>query len=198
MSTAAPDHATAVPAPKKFTALSRILHWLTAILLFSALFIGFVMVNSLGSYTTLVVVHKTIGILVLTVLMVRIINRWTHHPPAWPPTIGRLEGRIIIYSEKVMYTLLVAQPMIGWVMVSASGTPVIGYGPLHLPRIAPFNLTLFAALREAHSVVAYLLLVVIATHISLVLVHTIVLRDGILRRMTFTFGRRRTAPPTGS
>jgi cytochrome b561 len=182
----------ASPAPKQFTAVSRILHWLTVILVFSALFLGFTMVNSLGDYTTLVMIHKTIGILLLIVVMIRIINRMNHHPPAWPPTVGKLEGRMIIYSEKAMYAMLLAQPLIGWAMVSASGTPVIEFGPLYLPRILPFNLTVFAILREAHSVVAYLLLAVIAAHISLVLVHTIILRDGLLSRMTFRFARRTT------
>ena len=192
MSTSAGDHATAPPAPQRFTTLSRILHWLTAILVFSGLFIGFVMVNSLGDYTTLLMIHKTIGILVLTVVIIRVINRITHHPPAWPATVGTLEGRIIIASEKTMYALLLAQPLIGWAMVSASGTPVIVFGSLHLPPIAPFSLTAFSILRETHSVAAYLLVAIIAAHISAVLLHTITLGDGMLRRMTFRLARRRS------
>ena len=61
--------------PIKFTRLSRLLHWLTAALVFSALFVGFVMVNSLGSYAQLIVVHKTLGALILLVMVVRVINR---------------------------------------------------------------------------------------------------------------------------
>lgn len=195
MSTAA-NEVTVPPAAKQFTAPSRILHWLTAILVFSALIIGFVMVNSLGDYTALLMVHKTIGILVLIVVIIRVINRLRHHPPAWPPTVGRLEGRIIIYSEKAMYAMLLAQPLIGWAMVSAGGAR-IAFGALHLPPIVPFNLTLFAVLREAHSVVAYLFVLIIASHVSMILLHTITLRDGMLRRMTFRPRRRRTAPPAG-
>ncbi|MFZ0718923.1 cytochrome b [Mycobacterium sp.] len=173
--------------PGRFTWLSRLLHWLTAALVFSTLFIGFVMVNSVASYAQLIVVHKTLGVLILLVTVVRVINRLTHHPPAWPSTIGSLEGKLVGLSEKLMYALLLLQPLIGWAMVSAAGEPVVVFGYLHLPRIAPFDAQLFWVLRQAHSVVAYALMAAIAAHISAVLLHTLTLRDRLIERMTFRF-----------
>jgi hypothetical protein len=85
--------AAAVAPPQKFTALSRIFHWLTAILIFAALFIGFTMVIWLAGYAELRVIHMSIGALILLVVILRIVNRARHHPPAWPPTVGRLEGK---------------------------------------------------------------------------------------------------------
>jgi cytochrome b561 len=173
--------------PNRFTWPSRVLHWLTAALVFSALFVGFVMVNSVASYAQLIVVHKTLGALILVVMVVRVINRLTHHPPAWPSTIGALEGKVVGFSEKLLYALLLVQPLIGWAMISAAGEPVVVFGSLHLPRIAPFNAQLFWVLRQAHSVVAYALMAVIAAHISGVLLHTVALRDRLIERMTFRF-----------
>ena len=89
-----------------------------------------------------------------------------------------------------MSVLLVAQPLVGWAMVSASGTPVTVFGTLHLPGFAPVNLAVFSVLRETHSVLAYLLVAVILAHVSAVLVHTITLRDGMLSRMTFRLRSR--------
>jgi hypothetical protein len=63
------------------------------------------------------------------------------------------------------------------------------FGSVRLPRIAPFNADLFFALRQAHSVLAYTLVVVIAAHVSAVLLHTLTLRDGMLSRMTFGLRR---------
>lgn len=168
----------------RFAVRSRILHWLTAVLVFAAILIGFTMVNSLGSYAALLAVHMTIGATILVVVIVRIVNRFTAKPPNWPPTVGRLEGRIISISERLMYLLLVAQPLIGWAMVSATGRSAVVFG-FPLPRIAPFDDGLFFALRQTHSVVAYLLVIVIAAHVSGVLLHTVALRDGILSRMSF-------------
>jgi len=178
------DTATVAPPPR-FTTASRILHWLTAILIFSALFIGFVMVNSTGDYATLLAVHKVLGVLILLVVVVRIVNRLTHRAPSLPASVSRLERLAIAGSELALYGLLLAQPLIGWAMVSASGTPIVLFGSLHLPAIAPVNLTVFGVLRDAHSVLAYLLVVLIAAHIAAVLMHAIALGDGMLRRMTF-------------
>jgi cytochrome b561 len=185
VSTEIDDTAATVTPPQKFTALSRMFHWLTAILIFAALLIGFTMVNWLAGYATLRVVHMSIGILVLIVVVLRIVNRLRHHPPAWPPTVGRREGKAVIWLERALYALILAQPLVGWAMVSATGKPVRVFGVLSLPRIAPFNIDVYSVLRETHSILAYLLVVVIAAHVSLVLAHTTVLRDGMLRRMTF-------------
>jgi cytochrome b561 len=174
----------------KFTVPSRLLHWLTVLLVFAALFIGFVMVNSIGGYVTLRLVHMTIGAILLVVVVVRIVNRLTHRPPALPATVGRVERLMVAGSELSMYVLLLAQPLVGWAMVSASGTPVTVFGTLHLPGIAPVNLAVFSVLRETHSVLAYLLVAVILAHVSAVLVHTITLRDGMLGRMTFRLRSR--------
>jgi cytochrome b561 len=184
---------TGVPESGRFTASSRILHWLTAILVFSALFIGFVMVNSVHEYAALIMIHWTLGITILVVVLVRVVNRLTHHPPPWPPTVGRLEGKIVVLSERLLYAMLLAQPLIGWAMVSAAGEPVIVFGSLRLPRIAPFDAQLYWLLREAHSVVAYALMAAIAAHISGVLLHTVGLRDRLIERMTFRLSRTRRA-----
>ena len=187
MSTEIDDAAATATPPQKFTALSRMFHWLTAILIFAALLIGFTMVNWTAGYATLRVVHMSIGALVLVVVVLRIVNRLRHHPPAWPSTVGRREGKAVIWLERTLYALMLAQPLVGWAMVSATGKPVPVFGVLHLPRIAPFNIDVYSVLRETHSVLAYLLVVVIAAHVSLVLAHTTVLSDGMLRRMTFQF-----------
>jgi cytochrome b561 len=178
---------TEVSEPGRFSGLSRILHWLTAALVFTALFVGFVMVNSTASYATLLMLHKTLGATILLVMVVRIVNRMRHHPPAWPSTIGSLEGKVVIWSERSLYTLLLLQPLIGWAMVSAAGQPVVVFGSLRLPRIAPFDADVFWVLRQAHSVIAYALLALIAAHICGVLLHTVALRDRLIQRMTFRF-----------
>jgi cytochrome b561 len=173
--------------PNRFTWPSRVLHWLTAALVFTALFVGFVMVDSVGSYAQLIVVHKTLGVLILLVMLVRVINRLSHHPPAWPSTIGSLEGKVIVLSERLLYAMLLIQPLLGWAMVSAAGEPVVVFGSLHLPRIAPFDAQLYWILRQAHSVVAYTLMARIAAHVAAVLIHTVALRDRLIERMTFRF-----------
>jgi len=75
------------------------------------------------------------------------------------------------------------QPLVGWAMLSAARYPIILYGPLHLPGIAPHNITLYAVLRISHSILAFLLFVTFTAHMSAVLFHTLVLRDRLIDRM---------------
>ncbi|HET7667475.1 MAG TPA: cytochrome b [Mycobacterium sp.] len=172
-------------ARPRYPVRTRILHWLTALLVFSMLFIGFVMVNSLGTYTALRGIHMTLGVTVLAIVVVRVANRFTHRVPKLPDTVGWLEHKLVVGSELALYTLLLAQPLVGWAMVSASGQPVVILGALHLPRIAPFDAELYFVLRQTHSLFAYALVAIIAAHVSAVLLHTLTLRDGMLSRMAF-------------
>jgi cytochrome b561 len=174
-----------VTAPARYPLRTRILHWLTAVLVFSMLLIGFTMVNSIGSYASLRAVHMTLGIVVLVIVVVRAANRFTHRVPKLPDTVGWLEHKLMVGSELLLYALLLAQPVIGWAMVSATGKPVDIFGSVSLPRIAPFDADLYFVLRQTHSLLAYTLVVVIAAHVSAVLLHTLTLRDGMLSRMTF-------------
>ncbi|WP_090517528.1 cytochrome b [Mycolicibacterium neworleansense] len=180
----------------RYATRTRILHWLGATLVFSTLLAGFALANSLADYRVLLTVHKGLGALVFVVFVIRIVNRITDRGPALPATVGRAERVAVIGSEFGMYVLLLAQPLLGWAILSASGVPVV-LGGLRLPPIVQADAELFGLLRNGHSVVAYGLVVLIAAHVSAVLLHTLTLRDGMLRRMSFGSGeprelRRRT------
>jgi hypothetical protein len=66
----------------------------------------------------------------------------------------------------------------------AARYPVTRYGHVHLPGIAPHDITLYAVLRQSHSFLALLLFVTFTAHMCAVLFHTLVLRDGLLDRMS--------------
>jgi cytochrome b561 len=192
-----------VTSPTRYPLRTRILHWLTAVLIFSALLIGFVMANAIGSYESLRAVHMTLGVLILAIVVLRAANRFTHRAPKLPHTVGRAEHKLVVGSELALYSLMLVQPLVGWAMVSATGKPVAIFGSVQLPRIAPFNADLFSLLRQTHSVLAYTFVVVIAAHVSAVLLHTLTLRDGMLSRMTFgktreTAGRSQLRPVSRS
>lgn len=171
---------------------TRVLHWLVALLVFAALFIGFTMVNSIASYATLIAIHKSLGVTILVITLLRIGNRLFHRGPPLPPSVGALERKVVVASEFSLYGLLLAQPLVGWAMLSAAGNPVTVFGSLRLPRIAPFDADLYGVLRQTHTILAFLLMAAIAAHVSAVLLHTVTFRDGMLRRMTFRLPRRAT------
>lgn len=180
---------TGTPTTDRFHVSARVFHWLTAVLVFAALIVGFALANALADYATLLMMHKVVGALIFVVVIARVINRLRHHPPAWPATVGQWERRAVVVSERLMYATLLAQPLVGWAMLAAAGMPVV-IGPLRLPAVVPVDASLYALLRNGHSVLAYTLVVLIAAHVSAVLLHTLTLRDGMLRRMAFRIRRR--------
>jgi cytochrome b561 len=172
----------------RFHVSARAFHWLTAVLVFAALIVGFALTNALADYAALLMMHKIIGALIFVIVIARVINRLRHHPPAWPATVGRWERRVVVASERLMYATLLAQPLVGYAMLTAAGVPVV-IGSVQLPSLVPVDAGLYAILRNGHSVLAYTLVVVIAAHVSSVLLHTLTLRDGMLARMTFRIRR---------
>lgn len=175
--------ATEKPDAPKFAIQSRILHWLMAAMLLSMLFIGVTMVASLGNYHRLVAIHRPLGIMIFILAIIRLINRKFTTLPPFPPTMSVRERRIATATEKLLYALMIVMPLIGWAMLSAGHYPVVMFGPVHLPPILPANPTLYALLRKTHTVLAYLLFLTFLGHLSGVLFHTMVIRDGLLNRM---------------
>ena len=169
--------------PARFALLSRILHWLMAVMLLAMLFIGVTMVASLGDYHKLVAIHRPLGIILLILAVVRVINRMFTTLPPFPPTMSLMERWIATASERLLYALMLALPLVGWSMLSAGHYPIVMLGPVHLPPILPANPTLYAVLRKAHTILAYLLFVTFLAHLSAVLFHTLIVRDGLLKRM---------------
>ena len=73
-------------------------------------------------------------------------------------------------------------PLVGWGMLSAARYPIVLYGSVHLPFILPHNAMLYAVLRKAHTILAYLFFLTFLAHFGAILFHTLIVRDGILRR----------------
>jgi cytochrome b561 len=154
-----------------------------AAMLLAMLFIGIAMVASLGDYHKLVALHRPLGILILILAVIRLVNRLLTTLPPFPPTMSPLERRIAAASEKLLYTLMIALPLVGWGMLSAGHYPIVMFGPVHLPPILPASPVLYAVLRKTHTVLAYLLFVTFLAHLGAVLFHTLIIRDGLLNRM---------------
>ena len=181
--------------PARFTVLSRLLHWSMATMVIAQLLIGVTMVASLAYYPLLLAIHRPLGVVIAVFAVIRLVNRLRHHPPPFLATMSAVERRIATWSERLLYGLLLAQPLVGWAMLSAAGYPVTLFGPVHLPGIAPVSVTLFSALRYTHVALAALLFLTFTAHLCAVLFHTLVLRDGLLDRMA-VWPRRRS--PAGT
>jgi cytochrome b561 len=167
----------------QFAALSRLLHWTMAAMVLTMLGVGVAMVASLANYHVLVSIHRPLGIAILILVVVRFLNRQLSTLPPFPATMSRAERLAATVSELTMYSLMFVLPLVGWGMLSAARYPIVLYGSLQLPFILPHDAMLYAVLRKAHTVLAYLFLLTVLAHFGAIMFHTLIVRDGILKRM---------------
>ena len=167
-----------------FTLLSRLLHWLMAAMILAMLFVGVAMVASLSDYHRLVSIHKPIGALILVLVAIRLINRLFNPAPALPAGMPALLRFAAHASHWLLYGLMFALPLVGWGMLSAGGYPIDLGGWIHLPPILPHSSALFAILRPAHTLLAYLLFATFLVHLGAALAHAFLFKDDVFESMT--------------
>jgi cytochrome b561 len=169
--------------PRQFAAFSRLLHWTMAVMVLTMLCIGVAMVVSLGNYHVLMSIHRPLGIAILILVVARFVNRLLNPPPPFPASMSRAERLAATASELAMYGLMLLLPLVGWGMLSAARYPIVLYGSLHLPFILPHSAAVYAVLRKAHTILAYLFFLTFMGHFGAILFHTLIVRDGLLKRM---------------
>ncbi|MBZ6386867.1 MULTISPECIES: cytochrome b [Pantoea] len=163
----------------------RVVHWLMAIAILTMLFIGVAMVSTVSSLHALMVsLHKPLGLMILLLVLVRLWLRFFTATPVLPRSIPVWQRALAHLSHWALYAMMLAQPLIGWAMLSAAGYPItIGSG-IVLPPILPINNDAYALLRSLHTLVALLLFVTIVGHLAAALLHALILRDGVFESMT--------------
>lgn len=168
-----------------FNVLARLLHWTMAFLILLMLFIGVGMVSTITpTYRELLGWHRTLGVIVLVLVAVRLINRVLRGAPALPADMPAWQKVIAEASHLLLYILMFAVPLTGWAKLSAAAYPVVIFGAFELPSIAPHSDHLYAYLLKAHAWLAYLLFAVWLGHFGAALFHRMIRRDHVLQSMT--------------
>ncbi|MGI4955890.1 MAG: cytochrome b [Janthinobacterium lividum] len=181
--------------PARYTRPAMVLHWLVAALVTVGAALGLSAElfpkNWIGPAIDL---HKSVGITVLCLMLVRMSWRLTHAPPPVPAGRGRLERLAAQAAHLALYGLVLALPLSGWVHDSAfafaARHPLRLFGVLPWPRLgfveamAPdAKLRLHARWFAIHVALFYTLCAVSALHVAGVLKHQFRDRDRPLRRM---------------
>lgn len=178
------------PAPT-FVPLARLLHWLMAALLLAQLLIGVAMMASLTLRPPLIAAHRPLGLALLGLVLVRLWVRRRHPPPALPADLPRWQAIAAHASHLLLYALMLALPLLGWALSSAAGNVVLLPGDVVLPAIAPHDPVLYAWLRDAHGLLAWVLFATVLGHVAAALHHAWIRRDGVFEAMA---GRRADPP----
>jgi cytochrome b561 len=174
--------ASARPA---YTPTARVLHWLIAALVLLMVPLGIVIANEWGGpvQEPLYNLHKSIGAVLLPLVVVRLAYRLTHPPLPLPADIPALQQSAAHATHWTLYGLLIAQPVVGLVATSAYPAPVPIFGLFELPPVWPENRPLSDRLFALHRWMGIAIGVIAAMHISAALHHHFLRRDKVLMRM---------------
>ena len=168
----------------RFTVLQRLLHWLMAACILAMFFIGVGMVSTIApKHVTLLVTHKTLGITILVLALIRLGVRARYGAPALPADLPGPMKLAAHLSHYALYALMIGMPLIGWAMLSAGAYPVVLYGGIRLPAILPQSNALHALLWNAHFYLAFAFFALVLLHLAAALFHALVRRDGVFESM---------------
>ncbi|WP_099824203.1 cytochrome b/b6 domain-containing protein [Oceaniglobus indicus] len=183
--------------------ISKTFHWLTALLIFTALPLG-IIANDMGYETSaelarkaqLFSLHKTVGVTVFFVALARILWALSETRPKPLHPERKAETLLAEVVHWALYGALVMVPASGWIHHAASE----GFAPILWPfgqslPLVPKDETVMAVFGAIHGVFTKILIGAIVLHIAGALKHALIDRDATLSRMLP--GRAKSAPPTG-
>lgn len=164
---------------------SIFLHWLTVLLVLGLLVVGLVMTELPNSAFKVKVyaLHKSIGLTVLGLTVLRLLWRLFAGTPAPVPGTPRWQNALAQVTHGILYVLLLLMPLSGWLYNSASGFPLRWFDLFRVPAIAGRSPELKALAGTLHFAGFIVLAIVVVLHAAAALQHHFVHRDNVLRSM---------------
>ena len=189
-----------------YTKTAKVLHWLIAIGIFCMFALGWFMSElpkeapkqmaydlfNLGVYTWNLSeeisprtfyfnLHKSIGVTIFALILIRILWRITHRPPALLATYKAWESKLASSAHHLLYLLMVALPVSGVIMATYSKYGIKWFG---IPFIKGLdNNPMRELFKEVHEIIGIIILLVIIVHIIGALKHKFIDKDDTLKRM---------------
>lgn len=178
----------------RYSVVAIILHWTIAAAILSQIALGLYMTRlgnaQINLKFALYQFHKSVGISILALTVLRLIWRLLHRPP--PTMVGQpaWAQRVAHTTHWIFYGLMIGLPLTGWVIVSTSplDIPTVLFGVVPLPNLPWLNglsnaASLSTRFETIHAVAAYFLLATVALHIAAAMKHHLIDRDDVLWRM---------------
>jgi cytochrome b561 len=171
--------------PTRYGAVAQAFHWLIAALIVTQ----FVLANMaddlpIGAHKlALLARHKSFGMTVLMLAILRLLWRLRNPPPELPPHMTPLERKLARATHVAFYVLLFAMPITGWLMSSAKNYSVSWFGLFTWPNLIGKNEAAFDLLRSTHDTLSGVLFAIAVLHILAALKHHFWNKDDVLSRM---------------
>jgi len=134
-------------------------------------------------FLTLISTHKSLGIAILVLALIRLAVRLHSGAPPLPADLPWPMKAAAKLSHYAFYVLMIGMPLLGWGMLSAGGYPVVLLGGVRLPAILPQSDGLHTLLWNAHFYLAFAFFALILLHVAAALFHALIRRDGVFDAM---------------
>lgn len=192
---------------QKYTKTAIILHWLIALMILAMFLLGWYMSDlpkeaakadhfdfmDLGVYTVQLTeaisprafyfnLHKSLGFTLLGLVILRLLWRITHRPPAYPETLKAWEKKLSTATHHTLYLLMVAMPLSGVIMSTYSKFGLKWFGIDVLSGVD--NKPMREIFEETHETIATFILLVIILHIAGAIKHKLIDKDETHKRMS--------------
>jgi cytochrome b561 len=153
-------------------------HWITVALVLTQAYLGFRFGDAEPgpARDAIFAWHKTVGVVILLVVLARLIYRSKNPPPPFPEGLKSWERHVAVWNHRLFYLLLIAMPIVGFIAVSgfAGGKPTELLGGIMVPTIPGIPKSVGEMAGELHEISAFLLIALILLHVAAALKHQFV------------------------
>lgn len=171
----------------------RALHWLTALCMFVVIPVAWYMTTmdrhdpTRGSWMNF---HKSIGLTILLLTLIRVLTRLSGTAPPLPQSIPAFEQTLAHIGHGLLYVILFAMPISGYINSYGGGHPVNWFWLFQVPAVVPQDKALGHLGSRIHYWLAWLTYALIAGHVLAVVYHQLIQRVDVLGRMTGRAAKR--------
>lgn len=182
-----------IKASHRFTLIQRLLHWLMAACILAMLFIGAGMVSTVApEYLPLILIHKTLGVTLLGLVLIRLALRLYYGVPSLPDDLPRAVKLGARSSHLLLYGFMIVMPLLGLGMLWTASYPVVLYGGIQIPALLPQSDHAHTLFWNAHVYLGFAFFALVLLHLAAGLFHAWVRRDGVFGTMSLARVRDRT------
>lgn len=177
--------------PRQWDGVARALHWSMALLILGMIALGWIAVSYPLSPTklTLFLWHKSIGLSLLGLVVVRLLWRAATRAPAPPESTSGLERALARSSHAMLYLLMILMPVSGYVVNSTADFSFRFFGWARVPNLIAPNKGWQDAAETVHLTTSWILILLIVVHAAAALRHHFVLKNDVLAGMLPFAGR---------
>jgi cytochrome b561 len=172
-----------LPSATRYTLTAQALHWLTVLSILAILPVAWVMMSlpTGPEQTRMLVFHRSLGVTIFAVVVVRLAWRLTHPAPPSPSGAPRVTELISQVTHGLLYALLLLMPVTGYLQ-SADGRPVSYLGLINLPEL-PKDKALGDVANVFHHLGQWGIYTLVGLHVGATVWQVAIGRDGLLSRM---------------